>query len=57
MPSNTEKQRKFIFYKRGLYKNKHNTPSNWKWIWDKGWNELKESKFDQLYNFILEEYK
>ena len=32
MPSKTEKQRKFIFYKRGKYKTKKNTPKSWKWL-------------------------
>jgi hypothetical protein len=52
MPSKTEKQRKYIFYKRSLYKNKKNTPKSWKWIWEKGWNQIKESYIKSFNDFI-----
>jgi hypothetical protein len=42
MPSTSEKQRKYIFYLRGKYKTKTDTPESEKWIWDSGWNTVKE---------------
>jgi len=42
MPSQSEKQRAYIFHLRGKYKNKSNTPSDQQWIWDKGWEDIKE---------------
>jgi len=32
MPAKSEKQQKFIFAKRGEYKNKSNTPEKWQWV-------------------------
>ena len=58
MPSQTTKQRNYIFYLRGKYKNKSNTPEDQKWIWDSGWEKIKKegceymipyvSKFDEM---------
>jgi hypothetical protein len=42
MTSKSEQQRKYIFHLRGKYKNDSNTPQDQKWIWDSGWNEIKE---------------
>jgi hypothetical protein len=44
MPSSSEKQRNYIFYLRGKYKSKENTPEDEKWIWDSGWNKIKEAQ-------------
>ena len=40
MPSRSEAQRKMIFTKRNIYGTKANTPADWRWIWDKGYNKL-----------------
>lgn len=42
MPSSSEKQRKYIFYLRGKYKNKKNTPKKYSFIWDKDWEKVQE---------------
>ena len=33
MPFKSDKQRKFIYYLRGKYSTKKNTPKKYKWIW------------------------
>jgi len=43
MPSQSEKQRQFIFIKRGEFKTKDKTPEKWKWIWDKDWEVIKRN--------------
>lgn len=45
MPSKSNLQRKFIFYKRDKYKTKKNTPEKWKWIWDEEWETVEETKW------------
>jgi len=42
MPSKSTKQRNYIFFLRGKYKSKENTPESQKWIWDQGWLKIKE---------------
>jgi len=49
MPSNSAQQRKYIFYLRGKYKNKTNTPEKLKWIWNEGWKDIKE-RYTSYYN-------
>ena len=43
MPSSSTAQRNYIFYLRGRYKTKDKTPEKDKWIWEKSWEEIKES--------------
>jgi hypothetical protein len=42
MPSRTEKQRRFIFAKRGRYGTKGKTPKRWLWVWGPEWDRLAE---------------
>ena len=55
MPSATEKQRNYIFYLRSKYKNKSDTPEKQKWIWDSGWEQVKEDNITDderpIYNY------
>ena len=44
--SKSEQQRKFIFAKRGQYKDKEHTPKKWIWIWEKAYEQI-ESKLLQ----------
>lgn len=55
MPSSSEKQRKYIFYLRGKYKSKKNTPKKQQWIWEKEWNKLEESLLMKYLNKIYTE--
>ena len=59
MPSKSKNQRNYIFYLRGKYKNKSNTPKDQAWIWDSGWNEIEEDKNDSVYAYSpkIERYK
>jgi len=50
MPSRSEKQRKFIFAKRGQFKSRDKAPDKWKWVFDKEWEEIEE-------NIIMKPYK
>src|SRR5512147_2039611 len=43
MPSSSKKQRAYIFYLRGKYKNKENTPEKYKFIWDDEWKKVEET--------------
>lgn len=43
MPAKSNKQLRFIYAKRGQYKNKKSTPSKWKWIWNDEWLHVRES--------------
>ena len=54
MPSRTNKQRRFIFAKRGKYKSSKNTPDNWKWIWNDDWTHVSDS-LSHLISFKLYE--
>jgi hypothetical protein len=36
MPAKSQKQRNMIFARRNQYGSKKNTPKNWEWIWDEG---------------------
>jgi len=47
MPSSSEKQRNYIFYLRGKYKSRDKAPEKWKWVFDKGWEEIEET-FDEI---------
>ena len=54
MPSKSQKQRRWIFYLRGKYKSKENTPKKYKFIWEKSWEEISEeyettSKYLNIY--------
>jgi hypothetical protein len=49
MPSSSEKQRNWIYYQRSQYKTKSNTPENMRWIWEKGWEEIEETKQHKIY--------
>jgi len=42
MSSQSEKQRQFIFTKRGEFKTKDKTPEKWKWISDKDWGNKEK---------------
>jgi hypothetical protein len=42
MPADSAKQQKMIFTKRGIYGSKEKTPEKWKWIWDSGYEKVKE---------------
>lgn len=57
MPAKSRKQQKMIFAKRGIFKNKANTPEKWKWIWDAGWEKLEEeiSHLDKYLKHIYED--
>ena len=55
MHSKSEKQRKFIFYKRNKYGSKKKTPKKDKWIWEEGWNHL-ESHILNFSRFIKKLY-
>ena len=55
MPSQSEKQRAYIFHLRGKYKNKSNTPSDQQWIWEKGWEDIKEECFMRRYTRYFSE--
>lgn len=57
MPSKSEQQRKYIFYLRGKYKNKSDTPEDKKWIWDDNWTKIKkeESKMSTYNRFFKED--
>jgi hypothetical protein len=57
MPSSTEKQRNYIFYLRGKYKSKENTPEDEKWIWESGWEKVKENKIRTKYIIFFPEAK
>lgn len=59
MPSSTEKQRNYIFYLRGKYKSKENTPEDEKWIWESGWEKVKESHYtkNQIKDILMNRLK
>ena len=59
MPSASKKQRNYIFYLRGKYKDKASTPEDQKWIWDSGWEEIKKENLMKPYirQFIEETQK
>ena len=42
MPAETRKQQKYIYFLRGKYKTKSDTPEKFKWIWDEGYSQVKE---------------
>lgn len=44
MPSKSPEQQKMIFAKRSQYKTKENAPDKWKWVFEKGWDKLEETK-------------
>ena len=52
MPSQTTKQRNYIFYLRGKYKNKSNTPEDQKWIWDSGWEKIKKEGCEYMIPYV-----
>lgn len=52
MPSQTTKQRNYIFYLRGKYKNKSNTPEDQKWIWDSGWEKIKKEDYEYMIPYV-----
>ena len=37
MSAKSQLQRKLIFAKRGQYKTEKNTPKQWRWVWESGW--------------------
>lgn len=49
MPSSSTAQRNYIFYLRGRYQTKDKTPEKDKWIWEKSWEEIKESINEDKY--------
>jgi hypothetical protein len=49
MPSSSVAQRNYIFYLRGKYKTKDKTPKKEKWIWEKGWEQIKEGINENKY--------
>ena len=51
MPSHSQKQRRWIFYLRGKYKSKADTPQKWKWIWEDDWTKIEEEYYDSQSNF------
>lgn len=59
MPSSSEKQRNYIFYLRGKYKSKENTPEDKSWIWDEGWKIVKESTYtkNQIKDILMNRLK
>jgi hypothetical protein len=46
LPSKTEKQRNYIFFLRGKYKNKSNTPEKDRWIWNSEWETIEEQDLE-----------
>ena len=48
MPFKSDKQRKFIYYLRGKYSTKKNTPKKYKWIWAEDW--VSENKILTKFN-------
>lgn len=57
MPSKTEKQRKYVYFLRGKYKTKKDTPEKYKWVWNDEWlkvEEMKLKKYNPL-KFINED--
>jgi hypothetical protein len=42
MPAASHKQQKYIYFLRGKYKTKTDTPEKFKWIWDEGYSKIKE---------------
>ena len=48
MPSTSEKQKRYIYYLRGKYKNKTNTPEKQKWIWEPSWEKVKENMIQKI---------
>lgn len=42
MPATSRKQQKYIYFLRGKYKTKTDTPEKFKWIWEEGWKDLQE---------------
>ena len=52
MPSVSTKQRNYIFYLRGKYKNKSDTPEDQKWIWNSDWNEIKKEDCEYMIPYI-----
>jgi hypothetical protein len=55
MPSSSTKQRNYIFYLRGKYKDKSSTPEKDKWIWDSEWETVKEMERYIPFNFEEED--
>lgn len=55
MPSKSRQQQKYVFYLRGKYKTKENTPDKFKWVWDSGWKKLEENIFDKYLDKIYNE--
>lgn len=40
MPVASKAQQRMIFARRNQYGSKEKTPDKWKWIWDKGWEDV-----------------
>jgi hypothetical protein len=53
MPSVSTKQRKYILYLRGKYKNKSNTPEKDKWVWNDDWLTIKKENQLKKYKPLL----
>ena len=54
MPSSSIKQRNYVFYLRGKYKTKSDTPEKWKWVWNDEWLTVKEHKLLKRYIPLFE---
>jgi hypothetical protein len=57
MPSRSERQRNFIFAKRGEYKTKSDTPEDWKWVWNDEWEKIEERFPIKRYKPLFESNK
>lgn len=52
MPFRSNKQRRYIYYLRGKYSNKKNTPKKFKWIWSEDWGVVSENKVYKFKSFV-----
>jgi len=51
MPAKSKQQLKLIYVKRGQYQGIEITPDDWKWIWDKEWDDIDYTKLpDKISN-------
>ena len=59
MPATSKSQHNYIYYLRGKYKTKSETPEKDKWIWDKGYENptkgLPEKVSEEFSDWVLEE--
>ena len=49
MPGSSEKQRKYVYFLKGKYKTKEDTPEKYKWVWNDEWLKVEESYYESIW--------